>query len=241
MNPRSVGEAIKLARGVSSGIWDQKKVTIVLAPPFLYTQVISEPIKKSSIKLGAQNVFWEKAGAYTGEISAEQLKSSGAAFVILGHSERRALGETNSEVRNKLKAVVRSGMKAILCVGEKEKRHDEAFPRMVKEELTEALSKIKKQFFKNIILAYEPIWAIGTGQHDTPEDVFEMSILIRKEILKLVGKKWAFRIPILYGGSVDEKNAADFIKNGRVDGLLVGGASLNAKKFVKIVEAVSHS
>jgi len=130
-------------------------------------------------------------------------------------------------------------MRAVLCVGEKEKTKEEAFPQIVRDELHSGLKKIRKSLFKNLIIAYEPIWAIGTGKADNPKDVYEMVLMIRRELYRMLGKKIASKIPILYGGSVDEKNAAVFVKEGAADGLLVGGASLNAKKFVRIVREVA--
>ncbi len=239
MNPSTAGEAVKLVKEVSKGIRGQKGVDIVLAPPFIYLASAKQAVSASSVKLAAQDSFWEGGGAYTGEISPKQLKSLGVQFVILGHSERRVMGETNAEIQKKLKAVLGAGMKAILCVGEREKKHDEALPLVIKEELRDSLSKIKKSLFGNLILAYEPVWAIGTGGADTPKNVFEISVLLRRELYRMAGKKLAFRIPIIYGGSVDDKNAKDFVSLGNVDGLLVGGASLNAKKFVNIVKSVS--
>ena len=148
------------------------------------------------------------------------------------------MGESNEVVHKKLNAALGGGLKAVLCVGEKEKEREIVFPKIIRDELHEGLRKIKKSLIKNLIIAYEPVWAIGTGKADTPKDVYEMSILLRRELYKMFGKKIASKVPILYGGSVTAENAAEFVGRGMVDGLLVGGASLNAKSFVKIVEEV---
>ena len=239
MNPGSQRDASRLAHFVGRGLRKAKNVEIVLAPPFVYLPLLSNfKLPTSNFKLGAQDTFWEKGGAYTGEISALQLKASGVKLVIVGHSERRALGESNEVVHKKLNAALGGVLKAVLCVGEKEKEREIVFPKIIRDELHEGLRKIKKSLIKNLIIAYEPVWAIGTGKADTPKDVYEMSILLRRELYKMFGKKIASKVPILYGGSVTAENAAEFVGRGMVDGLLVGGASLNAKSFVKIVEEV---
>ena len=243
MNPRTSREAKILSRSISAETKNFKNCEVVIAPPFIYMDLIS------GVKLGAQDVFWEKSGPYTGEVSAGQLKFCGVKFVIVGHSERRTLGETNEEINKKIKIILENGMRAVLCVGEREKEKDVAFPAIIQEELKEGLKNVKKNLLKNLIVVYEPVWAISTTKvqgvirsprADNPKNVFEMSVLIRRELLKMFGKKIAFSIPILYGGSVDEKNAADFVSTGKVDGLLVGGASLNSKKFSTIIKRVSE-
>lgn len=242
MNPDSAGRAERIAREIYAGISGIKNVEVVIAPSFVHLSNLKSEI--GNLKLGAQDSFWEDVGSHTGEVSWHQLKHSRVQYVILGHSEKRAFGENDEEINKKIKAVLSSGMKAVLCVGEKEKSKETAFPQIIQEELKRGLKNIKKNFLKNLIIVYEPVWAISTNKNakaDSPKNVFEMSILIRKEILKLFGKNTAFSTPILYGGSVNEKNAADFVKLGKVDGLLVGSLSLNAKKFTQIVRRVSES
>src|SRR3989344_3463724 len=238
MNPDSVRRAVRIAREIESGIVGARSVDVVIAPPVIFLSDLEKNVKK--IKFGAQDAFWEDIGSRTGEVSWRQLNSFGVRYVILGHSEKRALGETNIQINKKVKAVLENGMTAVLCVGELEKNRDIAFPAIIQEELSEGLKNIKKNFLKNLIIVYEPVWAISThGKADSPKNVFEMSVLIRRELLKMFGKKIAFSIPILYGGSVDEKNAADFVNHGRVNGLLVGAASLNSKRFIEILKRVS--
>lgn len=240
MNPKSPREAVRLARAVGHGLKNIRNVEVVLVPPFVFlSHVSSSMLRASRFKLGAQDCFYVKTGAYTGEISPLQLKALGVTLVIVGHSERRALGESDDVVRKKAKASLEAGLRPVLCVGEKEREREVAFPKIIREELRDGLKKIKKSLLKNLVIAYEPIWAIGTGRADTSESVYEMSILIRRELYRMLGKRIAAKIPILYGGSVDERNAADFVKRGVVDGLLVGGASLNSKKFAKIVKELA--
>ncbi len=243
MNPQTAKEAIALARGVKLGAKNIKNIEIILAIPSIFFSVVLKTISGSNLKIGVQNIFYEKNGAYTGEISALQARSILANYIIVGHSERRAMGETNEIVHKKLKLTLESGARAILCVGEKEKS-DESFPKIIRDEIHTAIHGIKKQFLKNLVVAYEPIWAIsshGMGEADTPNNVYEIAILIRREFYRILGKKIAQHIPILYGGSVSEKNAAEFVSVGNVDGLLVGGASLNAKKFTAILRDVSKT
>lgn len=240
MNPKTGREAISLAVAVSKGVKNfSRKVDVVLAPPFSFVSLVAS---RSSLKLGAQDVFRIDQGAYTGEVSASQLKSLGTQFVIVGHSERRALGETNEMIHQKVLAVLKAGLRPILCVGEIERKKEEAFSPLVREELHTALHGIKKSLLRNVIIAYEPVWAISTNRAahaDNPKNVFEMTILIRRELYRMAGKKIATQIPILYGGSVDDKNATAFICEGKADGFLVGGASLHPRTFVGIVKSVA--
>jgi len=244
-NPKTAREAVLLAHAVEKSVRHvSRKVEVVLVPPFPFLSLITY---HSSLKLGAQDVFWERGGAYTGEVSASQLKSLGVSYVIVGHSERRSPltggGETSEMVRKKMTAVLKTGMRAVLCVGEEERKKETAFPPLVREELHEGLRGVNKSLLRNLIVVYEPPWAISSHKHakpDTAQNVFEMSILIRRELVHLIGKKRAMRTPILYGGSVDEKNAVLFVREGRVDGLLVGGASLHPKNFIGIVRSIAE-
>ncbi len=244
MHPRTPKEARDLAVRIVAGVRGSKDAEVVLCPSFVHLSVVAEAVGAGGrIALGAQDVSGaaEKDGAFTGEVSAKQLRSLGARFVLIGHSERRALGETNEVIQRKLKTALEGGLHPVLCVGEREREKDVAFPPLVKEELHSALSKVKRPLFKKLVIAYEPVWAISSRHRgaDTPRNVFEMSILIRRELCRIVGKKIAFRIPIIYGGSVDAGNAASFVKEGMVDGLLVGSASLDAKKFTEIAKRIS--
>ncbi|MDO8523278.1 MAG: triose-phosphate isomerase [bacterium] len=247
MNPKTLSDAVKLARKVSAEPHSLRNMDVVLVPPTIYLPAVAKFAGKAKkIKLGAQNVFYEKGppaggGAYTGEVSLAQIKQFGVGFVIVGHSERRAMGETNEIVQKKLKTVLEGGLKAVLCIGEKERNKEEAFPVIMRQELHLALSKIKKTILRNLIVAYEPIWAIGTGHAETPEHAFEITILIRRDLYKIAGKNIASKIPIIYGGSVTSQNAASFIKDGNMDGLLVGGASLRAQEFIKIVKEAGEA
>jgi len=243
MNPLSLKEAEKLFDDVAKNISIVKKTEIVICPPFLYLPAFAQASAgkgkiKKQISLGAQNAFPGSTGAFTGEISAEMLYNLGARCVILGHSERRALGETNDDVNKKIKSALAVGLRPILCVGESVRDENHDYFNLIKTQIETCLAGVSKNSTSKIIIAYEPIWAISSTpdrRDATADDSREMTIFIRKILFDKFGKE-AVRIRILYGGSVNEKSAGDFLENGGVDGLLVGRASLDAKKFSTIVK-----
>lgn len=207
----------------------KSRAEVVVFPSFLHIPAFSG---RKDIVLGAQDVFWENlrsGGAYTGEISAEMLKKYGVKYVLVGHSERRALGDTNEIVAKKLKTALASGLKVVLCVGEGEETRKKGITsakNFVRSELKSALFGVKKNFLKDIIVAYEPIWAIGTGRTDKPSDAAEMANFIRSLLSTRA----------IYGGSVAAKNAGKLISQKGIDGALVGGASLDPREFQKIID-----
>jgi triosephosphate isomerase len=241
MNPTSEKEAEALfAEIVKKNKFP--KTEVVFCPPYVYLKKISHLLKTKKYKLepllGAQNLFYEERGAFTGEISASMLADLGVKYVLVGHSERRQLGESNQEVNKKVKAALFFGLRPIVCVGESERDPEHGYFAVVKNQIEECLEGLKKEFLPKIIIAYEPIWAISTtaGRKDaTPADSREMVIFIKKTLADKFGRKT--KIPrILYGGSVDPKNSGEFLSAGGVDGALVGGASLHPEKFLKILE-----
>lgn len=239
MNPETRGEAERLFSGIKKTARNLRRVETVFCPPFIYLPFLTAKAGSANLKLGAQDSFWNnssvKKGSFTGEISPLMLKKLGVKYAIIGHSERREhLKETDEMINKKVKAALKAELKTILCVGEKEKKED-ALPGAVKKELESDLAGVSKKIAKNLIIAYEPVWAIGSGQADKPEDVFEITIYIRRILFDIFGQKLAHSAPILYGGSVNEKNAKDFLALRNISGLLVGGASLNAKKFGEIL------
>jgi triosephosphate isomerase len=236
MNPRSLKEAEKLFTDVAKNISAIKKTEIVICPPFLYLEKLKKISKK--INLGAQDAFPGDVGAFTGEVSAEMLYNIGVKYVILGHSERRALGENNNDVNKKVKSALVAGLRPILCVGEKARDVDHNYFNLVKTQIEECLSGISKNSINKIIVAYEPVWAISSTidrKDATADDSREMAIFIRKILFDKFGTETS-RVRIIYGGSVNEKDAEEFLQNGGVDGLLPGRASLDAKKFLKIIK-----
>ena len=241
MNPSSPHEAKKLFGAIKKkAALARGSVETVVAPPFVYLPLLSPTAK---VKLGAQDVFFKDEGAFTGEVSPAMLAHLGVSYVIVGHSERREyVGESDEVIHKKILAAVSRHLRAIVCVGEKE-RHGEGFPPRVKEEILAALKGIPRALASRVLIAYEPLWAISTnkGAHeDSPESVFEMSIFIRRTVMDIWGKKAALSIPILYGGSVNAKNAKGFLEVKGISGLLVGGASLKAEEFGAILSAASE-
>lgn len=238
MEPQTETDAVKLARIVAKKARALQNVRTVICPPFVFLERIKKVADNAWCILGAQDVFWADRGAYTGEVSPFMLEDAGVKYVIIGHSERRALGESDEVVNKKIKAVFAHGLSAVLCVGELTRSGEGEHFHFVEHQLRAALSGVSKPDARRLLVAYEPVWAIGEHARsaDTPENLFEMIIFIRKIASKLFGNAEAHRLTILYGGSVNEKNAFDFLKQGNANGLLVGRASLDAKKFNTILE-----
>lgn len=236
MNPLTLKEAEKLFSAVAKSISSAKKTEVVICPPFLYIEKLKRLSRK--IVLGAQNAFWGDTGAFTGEVSGEMLYEIGARYVILGHSERRASGEKNTDINKKIKASLVAGLRPVLCVGENARDLDHGYFNLVKAQLEECLAGISKISISKIIIAYEPVWAISSTKDRkdaTPDDSREMVIFIRKVLSDKFGAEVS-NMRIIYGGSVNEKDAEGFLLNGGVDGLLPGKSSLDAKKFGEIVK-----
>ncbi len=240
MNPKSQKEAEILFKNIAKGVKNIKNTEIVVCLPFLFLFGIKK-LKNKKIILGAQNVASEQSGAYTGEISSEMLYDAGVKYVIVGHSERRALGETNEIINKKLIQNLKSKLIPILCVGESVRSHDGFYLATVKEQLASCLVGIPKTQIKNIVIAYEPVWALSSTidrQDATPHDFEEMKIYIRKILTDIFGSVAISSIRILYGGSANKDNTLSFLRIG-ADGLLLGKASLDSKNFAKIVEIAS--
>ena len=237
MNPISLKDAEKLFSDVAKSVSGIKKTEVVICPPFLYLEKLKK-IRTSKVSLGAQDAFWQDVGAYTGEVSPDMLYNLGVRYVILGHSERRALGENNSEVNKKIKASLSAGLRPILCVGESVRDDSHSYFNLVKTQLVECLEGIQKTSISKIIIAYEPIWAISSTANRkdaTSADSREMAIFIRKILADKFSSE-ASKTRVIYGGSANEKDALDFLQNGGGDGLLPGRASLDAKKFIEIIK-----
>ena len=206
---------------------------------FPYLSIINNNL--SFIKLGAQNCFWKDKGPYTGEVSPQMLKSMGCKYVIVGHSERRQVfKETDEMVNVKIKETLKAKLQPIFCIGEteEEKRAGKTF-QVLEREIKKGLDKVSKKEIEKVIIAYEPIWAIGTGKACEENEVMTIALFIKKLMSRLYNKKVADNIRILYGGSVDSKNAPDYLRESKMQGLLVGGASLNSKEFIKIIKSLN--
>ncbi len=236
----SLAEVATFWEAFNVEIADIPRSEVVIAPPFTALQKFGDLTSNSQkVKLGAQNMYFEPSGAYTGEISASMLRELFVRYVILGHSERRQLfGETDDLINKKIKACLKSDMRVILCVGETlEERDADKVNTVLETQLKGSLADIPAEDFENIVIAYEPVWAIGTGRTASPEQAQECHAAIRKMLVGLIGKSQASRIRIQYGGSVKPSNAAELLGQPDIDGALVGGASLDPRNFAQIVQA----
>ena len=234
---KTVGEAIDLVRELKAGISGVKGVEVAVAPPFTALYAVCKELEGSSIRLAAQNLYWEEKGAFTGEVSPLMLKEVGCYYVIIGHSERRQFfGEIDETVNRRIKAALAQGLKVIFCMGEtlKEREEGKTFP-VIKRQVEGGLKSLSDKEMKNMVVAYEPVWAIGTGKTATPGQAEEVHRFIRGEIEKLYSREVSEEIRIQYGGSVTPENIKGLMDQPNIDGALVGGASLKAEPFSKIV------
>ena len=233
-----VEEAEKLVRDLKARVGDVADVEIVVCPPFISLSSVYAIVKECNIALGAQNVYWEKSGAFTAEIAAPMLKSVGCSYVIIGHSERRSyFGETDETVNKRIFAALAEELKPIVCVGEtlEEREKGETFD-VIKRQITGGLAGLSNEQMTTIVLAYEPVWAIGTGKTASPEQAQEVHAFIRQLLVEMFGEARAEATRIQYGGSVKPENAATLMSQTDIDGALVGGASLKADSFEGIVK-----
>ena len=229
-------EAIAFIEQITPMVKDTENEVILCVPYIdLFYSLLSA--QKTNIKIGAQNMHWEEKGAYTGEVSGQMLKSIGVEYVIIGHSERRQyFAETDETVNKKVKAALSNGLKPIICVGETlEQREQGKAEEIITKQTMFALEGLAKEQMENVVLAYEPIWAIGTGKTATSEDANNSIKSIRNKVAELYGQEVAKKITILYGGSVKADNAKELFSTTDIDGGLVGGASLKVEEFSKIV------
>jgi triosephosphate isomerase len=235
-------EGIRFAKSVDQYFREKpsRKAEVILCTPFIHLPGVAEIVKKGEVALGAQNCASEASGAYTGEVSAFMVKSTGAEYVIIGHSERRTYYQEDDRLLNKKTVLaINSGLKVIFCCGEvKAEREEKKHFIIVKRQLEEGLFTLPADEMKNIVIAYEPVWAIGTGLTATPDQAQEMHQYIRKLVKEKYGNECAEHMTILYGGSCKPSNAAEIFSKPDVDGGLIGGASLKKEDFVAIVEAV---
>jgi len=235
---RTIDESIELVNLLKRSLVDIAEIEIVVCPPFTSLSDVREAIMDTNIRLGAQDCYWEKEGAFTGEISCAMLKSAGCAYVIIGHSERRQyFGETNETVNKKVKAALREGLKPIVCVGERleERKANRTFD-VVKDHVTNSLAGLTRDEIAKTVIAYEPVWAIGTGLTATKEQAEEVHKYIRELLKKMYDAELANAVRIQYGGSVKPENIKELILQEDVDGALVGGASLKADQFSQIIK-----
>lgn len=231
-------EAVELITLLKRELSDIADVDIVVCPALTALSDINDVLSESNICLGAQNIYWEDSGAYTGEVSVPLLKDIGVQYVIVGHSERRQyFGETDESVNKKIKAVLSHGLTPIACVGEvlEERESNKTF-EVIEKQCTGGFEGLTAEEMKKIVIAYEPVWAIGTGKTASPDQAQEVHKFIRTLLVKMAGDDVAQTIRIQYGGSVKPENSVDLMSQPDIDGALVGGASLNADSFSEIVK-----
>ncbi len=235
----TIDGAVDLAQEVVRRLGNTRNVEVVLCPPFPNLEAVYRVIAGTGLQLGGQNLFWEDYGAYTGEVSAPMLTAAGCEWVIVGHSERRhIMGESNEMVNRKLHAALHHDLSVMLAIGEtKEERHAGAMERVLRVQLEQSLERIDAGAMDRIVIAYEPVWAIGTGETATPAQAREAHAFVRTVLGELFGQEVAEATRIQYGGSVTAANAAELMGEPEIDGALVGGASLKPDDFAEIVRA----
>lgn len=236
----SLAASLELAEGLKKVVAGVNNLDIAVCPPSIYVQPVAAALKNSNVRVGAQNVYFEKEGAYTGEISVGMLKDVGCQYVILGHSERRhILGESSEIVNLKTHAVLAAGLTPIVCVGELLKEREAGTTeQVIQRQFDGSFSGVTADDLKKCVIAYEPVWAIGTGKVATPEQAEDVHAAIRKMIEKNYNKEVAEIVRIQYGGSVNDKNAKEILAKPNVDGALVGGAALKVDPFLGIIKSV---
>lgn len=241
MDPLGLKESQKILKGVLKGVSRIGNVDVIVCPPFLYTVPLVIKTRSKKFFFGAQDVAPFESGSHTGEISASQLADAGVSYVVIGHSERRALGETSDVVSQKVEQALASGMTAVLCIGEGER--DEVNGKhleFIKKELFESLKRTDKEELGHIVIAYEPIWAIGKEEAMKPQQIHEMSIFIKRVLIERYGADAIEKVRIIYGGSVTPDNVEEIVAQGHVDGVLPGRASRDPEQFSEIVKKVSE-
>jgi triosephosphate isomerase (TIM) len=236
MNPIDVSGAEKLFKGIKKKASKFRNVRTIICPPVVYLDALINLYSGNKIEFGAQDCFWQNKGSFTGEISPVQIKDLGADYCILGHSERRAQGETNEIVNKKIKVAIDTKLNVILCVGEIKRDESGEHLHFIKAEITEALKGLSKNNLSRVVIAYEPIWAIG-GNKDkamSAHELHQMKLFIQKTMKELYGPR-GMEVPIIYGGSSAPENTEELIRGGEVQGLLVGHESLMASRFLEII------
>jgi triosephosphate isomerase len=238
MNPATLEEAKKIVRKIRLVAGRLEHTEVVVCPPFVFIPAAISRRDPNTLKIGAQMVSFNESGPHTGEVSAGMLHDLGVEYVIVGHSEARADGNTDEIVAKRVKAVVELGMYAVLCVGEKV--HDEggAYLDMLKDQIKNSLAGVPSNLAKNVVLAYEPVWAIGAKEAMSSAQIYEASLFVRKVFSDIFSQNQAMKTLVLYGGSVNLRNANEIISIGKVDGLLVGRESVNVPGFAELLKAV---
>jgi triosephosphate isomerase len=240
MNPGTFRDAKRLFDASKRAVDAAKSVAVIVAPPAIYLRDLATAYKGKKLSFAVQNAHFESAGAHTGEVSMEQARDAKASYALVGHAERRAAGETNEDTRKKVAAALASRLTPILCVGERQRSSAGEYFNDVRAQLLEGLRDVPANALQKVMIAYEPVWAIGADQPMTPGDMHEMSIFIRKAIVETAGQV-GMKVKILYGGSIDDSSAAAMMQDGGVQGLLIGRASLEPRVFAPLLLALNDA
>ena len=241
MNPGSAENAEKIINEIKKESKNFGDVKLIVCPPFVYLNEVSKAISGSKkVILGAQDVFVGEGVSHTGEVGVELLKKSGVKYIIVGHSERRAILDSGEVVKAKMIGSMKAGFKVILCVGEKERNEHGDHYHEIKKELEDAIVKLPKKFIKNLVIAYEPVWAIGKPENEAikPDQLHEITIYIKRLVSDILGASEMKKVKILYGGSVTKNNFKEIVEKGNVDGLLIGRESLKVDNFVGLIKEI---
>ncbi len=238
---KNVAESVELAKSIAAAAKPKAGVEVIIAPTYLALASVVEAVKGSAVKVAAQDVHWENQGAFTGKVSVDMLKDLGVDFVILGHSEQRSyFGETDETVNKKTKKVLAAGLVPIVCIGETlEERNGGRLEEVLKTQVEGAYAEISAEDAKKTVIAYEPVWAIGTGVTASDEQAQETQAFVRTLIANLYGAEIAKELSIQYGGSMKPENAQGLLAQNDIDGGLIGGAALKTESFVSIIEAAN--
>jgi triosephosphate isomerase (TIM) len=240
LNPSSLADAIKLTTEVTKKYKAEECTVVVVAPSYTHITEVAKKIGRKTICLAAQDVSAELMGPFTGEVSAPQLRDLKVSYVIIGHSERRAIGETDEIVQKKIQVALKHSLTPVICIGEKDRDSKGDFYSFVEKQVKAIAAVLPATQIKKVVIAYEPIWAIGTGKTATTADVKEMQLFLFSTLTKLYDRATAAKVPLLYGGSVKKENALELHKDGGMDGFLVGGASLKTDDFIAIINATKR-
>jgi triosephosphate isomerase len=236
MYPQTLSEAKKIFTGFKRAYKPNKNVDVLIFPPVLFLSAIRNLYSGSKIGFGAQNTSTQPEGALTGEVSSAMIKSLKCKYVIIGHSERRSIGETNELIAHKIKDTLKEGLTALVCVGEEKRMQNGSHLKYIESQILESLEFVTKKNISQVVIAYEPIWAIGKGKEAmSAHEVHQMVLFIRKTLASKFGMKDAESVPVLYGGSVDETNARELVHEGNTNGLLIGRASLKPSVLSEII------
>lgn len=238
-NPDTLKEARSNFRIIKAKKIDSKRIETVICPPLVHLSDLANSYKGKIFKLGAQNFYIDGSGPHTGEVTLNQLEDLKVKYLIIGHAERRELGESNELISAKIKNALERKFVPILCIGETERDSKGNYLSYLEEQIVKSLEQISKEEIKKIVIAYEPVWAIGSNKAVTPEEIHVMNIFIKKILSSIYNRKLAFGVKILYGGSVDPDNCHEILEKGDADGLLIGRASSNPYTFVDILKKVS--